>query len=87
MDAHMVDKCTSIFLAYDQDKNGYIDTKELKNILQDIAMEFGKSPPDDERVKAVFSVVDSDDNGKITKDELFSFLVSVWGITAPNPSK
>lgn len=87
MDAHMADKCTSIFIKYDTDGNGTIDSKELKNLLADISMEFGSSPPSDEKVEAVFKIVDSDSSGTISKAELWDFLISVWGITAPTANK
>lgn len=81
----MLDKSTNVFLKYDKDNSGFIDIKEMKNLLIDIGAEFGREPPSDEIVMKFFKIFDFDSNGKISKAELFDLLITLWGVTAPIP--
>eukprot|EP00941_MAST-03F_sp_MAST-3F-sp1_P003801 g3801.t1 len=57
-----------VFDAYDVDKSGTIDRKELKNLAADLGQEF-----DDEELAEVFATLDSDGSGQIDFHEFLVF--------------
>ena len=62
------------FDSVDTDKSGKIDTKELKQILIQISMDFKAEPPTDDEVKGVLDQLDTDHSGTV---ELAEFQVLV----------
>ena len=62
------------FDSVDMDKSGKIDTKELKEILIQISLDFKAEPPTDEEVKSVLDTLDSNKNGTV---ELLEFQVLI----------
>ena len=62
------------FDSVDTDKSGKIDTKELKQILIQISMDFKAEPPTDDEVKDVLNQLDTDHSGTV---ELAEFQVLV----------
>ena len=63
------------FDSVDTDKSGKIETKELKEILIQISMDFKAEPPTDEEVKGVLDQLDTDKSGTIELKE-FEVLIA-----------
>ena len=53
----------------DTDKSGKIDRKELKEILNQISMDFRTEPPDDEDINKIMGELDKDNSGTIELNE------------------
>ena len=63
------------FDSVDTDKSGKIDTKELKEILNRISMDFKAEPPTEDEVKGVLAQLDTDKSGTIELKE-FEVLIA-----------
>ena len=63
------------FDCIDTDKSGKIETKELKDILIQISMDFKTEPPTDEEVNEVLKHLDTDKSGTIELKE-FEVLIA-----------
>ncbi len=59
----------SSFDLVDIDKSGYIDTKELKTVLTQIANDINTQPPSEEELNAILNYLDTDNNGTIEYNE------------------
>jgi Ca2+-binding EF-hand superfamily protein len=64
------------FLRYDKDKNGYLDSKELKTMIRSLNSEGKLGAPSEIEILSFASQIDANHNGRIDKQELFSFLKS-----------
>ena len=53
----------------DTDKSGKIERKELKEILNQISMDFRTEPPDDEDINKIMGELDKDNSGTIELNE------------------
>lgn len=62
------------FDGVDTDGNGFVDEKELFNLMKNMATELGIPEPTEKDVKDAFKAMDADKNGKVTLDE-FKVLV------------
>ena len=62
------------FDAIDTDKSGKIDTKEIKEIMERIAVEMGTDRPTKEDVEAVIKNLDTDGSGTVEFEE-FKILI------------
>jgi len=62
------------FDAIDSDKSGKIDTKEIKEIMERIAVEMGTDKPSDRDVDQVIKHLDTDGSGTIEFEE-FKILI------------
>ena len=64
------DITSSAFDKYDKDKSGYIEQAELKEVINDMANHLNKSTNiDEETVKKVLETMDTDKDGKMSKEE------------------
>jgi Ca2+-binding EF-hand superfamily protein len=63
-----------LFIRYDKDKNGYLDVKELKNMIKSLANDGINKGPTEIEIVSFTSQIDANHNGKIDKKELFNFL-------------
>ena len=63
------------FDSVDTDHSGRIETKELKDILIQISMDFKAEPPTDEEVKGVLDQLDTDHSGTVELKE-FEVLIA-----------
>ena len=60
----------SAFEKYDTDKSGYIEQAELKKVIDELAANFSKDTNiSEEDVKKVLEQIDTDNDGKISKEE------------------
>ena len=59
------------------DKSGKIDLKELKEILEQISVDFKAEPSTDEELNKVFSVFDTDKSGKIELKEFQALIKDI----------
>ena len=63
----------AIFTKYDKDMSGTLDYSEVKCVINDSFKNMGTSRPvNDDDVKKFLGAVDQNNDGKITKQELFS---------------
>ena len=61
---------SSTFDKYDKDKSGYIDQDELKEAINDMAKQLNQTTNvDEDVVKKALETLDTDKDGKISKDE------------------
>ena len=58
-----------IWIIFDCDQSGALDSEELKGYLQFIFVNFSE-----EQLNEIFSLIDDDMNGTIDKNEMFMFL-------------
>ena len=65
------------FDSVDTDKSGKIDLKELKEILNQISLDFKAEPPTDEELDQVFSVLDTDKSGTIELKEFQALIKDI----------
>lgn len=65
-----------IFTSYDRDGNKLVDSTEFLSGLL-----FMTGGEDGSCVKAAFSLYDIDDDGYITKEEMFRYLKAVFSVT------
>ena len=63
------------FDSVDTNQSGRIETKELKDILIQISMDFKAEPPTDEEVKGVLDQLDTDHSGTVELKE-FEVLIA-----------
>lgn len=63
-----------LFLRYDKDKNGYLNSKELNDMIKSLASDGINKGPSDIEIMSFASQIDINYNGKIDKKELFNFL-------------
>jgi hypothetical protein len=66
-----------LFARFDRDRSGYLDSKELKEMINSIYSDgqVGRKPTDIEMMSFI-SQIDSNHNAKIDKQELFAFVKS-----------
>ena len=58
------------FDKYDKDKSGYMEEAELKEVINDVAAKLNKATNiDEETVKKVLQTIDTNKDGKISRDE------------------
>ncbi len=62
------------FRSVDRDGSGFIDIKELENVMRTISSDLRLTAPTSEDIKYVFKVLDDDESGCITYKE-FKFLI------------
>ena len=75
-DPNLLEQVTKrCFDSVDTDKSGKIETKELKEILIQISMDFKAEPPTDEEVKGVLDQLDTDKSGTVELKE-FEVLIA-----------
>ena len=65
------------FESVDTDKSGYIDSKELGKVMEDISKELGVAPPKPEEINEVLKHLDTDKSGKIEFDEFVVLIKDV----------
>ena len=57
------------FDVIDADKNGYLDSDELKTVMMNVAQDIGVDTPSENEVAEVLKELDEDENGEISVDE------------------
>eukprot|EP00736_Rhodelphis_marinus_P008047 Rmarinus@m.13191 len=77
---HIQKWCEFIFDQYDRNRDGTIDSHELVEVLS--SLEGGRAPPE-YRVRQVHTMIDSDLDGKISRQELMAWYMS---LDAENPT-
>ena len=65
------------FESVDTDKSGYIDSKELGKVMEDISKDLGVEPPKPDEIKEVLKHLDTDKSGKIEFDEFVVLIKDV----------
>ena len=65
------------FESVDTDKSGYIDSKELGKVMEDISKDLGVEPPQPDEIKEVLKHRDTDKSGKIEFDEFVVLIKDV----------
>ncbi len=81
-----IDKCIDdIWDHYDKDGNGFLDLHEARKFLRDIIRESGlyygeDSLMEEHRVREAFLDIDTDNNRRISKDEMKEQLGKIIGI-------
>ena len=65
------------FESVDTDKSGYIDSKELGKVMEDISKELGVPPPNPAEIQEVMTHLDTDKSGKIEFDEFVVLIKDV----------
>ena len=67
---HYTQFASNTFDKYDKKKSGYIEQAELKVVINDMASHLNKSTNiDEEKVKKALETIDTDKDGKISKEE------------------
>jgi Ca2+-binding EF-hand superfamily protein len=61
-----------IYKQYDTDKSGFLEGNEIVSVVNDVFFSLGnKKQVTNEDVKRIMQVIDTNNDGKISKDELF----------------
>lgn len=62
----------SLFKKYDKDNSGYVESAEVNNMCNDLAKELGsKQQYSPNQINSVLSTLDRNQDGRVTKDELY----------------
>lgn len=65
---------------YDSDKNGHLDRAEFKTYLNDTLDDVaGGSKLEDDEFNKIYDEFDVDQNGTISKDEMFEVVLHIFG--------
>ena len=75
------------FESVDTDKSGYIDSKELGKVMEDISKELGVPPPNPAEIQEVMTHLDTDKSGKIEFDEFVVLIKDVLTAMAESEGK
>ncbi len=62
------------FDAYDEDGSGFLEKPEIRRLLDDACKELGTPIITEEHLKKIIEVVDNNDDGKFSVDELSSII-------------
>mmetsp|Transcript_5776 Transcript_5776/g.6423 ORF Transcript_5776/g.6423 Transcript_5776/m.6423 type:complete len:96 (-) Transcript_5776:356-643(-) len=68
-DQKLTEVAKAAFDAVDTDGSGYIEHKELKQVMETVAKDIGIGSPSDDDVKEVLKELDQNNDGKISLDE------------------
>lgn len=63
-----------LFQDFDTDDSGYIDRNELKEFMIKLAEMMQQPVPDEKQIKMAFKLLDTNEDGRITMDEMFVVL-------------
>ena len=95
-DKAMSNYVRSIWKQYDEDNNGVLDTEEAKKFVREMMSELVTTHHagaggdeelgepgdlDEEGFLQIFRMIDTDDSGTITKQEMFDYLRNICGIS------
>lgn len=72
LDVSSAEQLKDIFIAFDTDHNGTLDTEEFKHFLDESGEEY-----DDEIINELYAVFDKDHDGKITFEEFIAYVKCV----------
>ena len=75
---HVTQVAKEIFNAYDTDKSGYIDKKELKPLLTKISKQLSLPVPDDKDIQDRLKQLDMNQDGKLQFNEFLPFYKQVY---------
>lgn len=67
-----------IFDKYDSDKSGFIESNELKVFFTDLAQHLGIDTPSDADIQDALKELDTNNDGKVSREELFSFAKALF---------
>ena len=73
-DAFVSEVAKKYFDNYDINSNGYIEKKELSNVMKSISMTYFNCEPEKGVIEAQFSKLDKDKNNKLDLAEFKSFI-------------
>lgn len=69
-----------IWCKYDKDNNGYLDKHEMKPFAKESAEQMGEGAAfNDEEFETFFKELDTNEDGKISKDEMIEFILKMFG--------
>ena len=69
--ADIAQMASNLFDSYDKDNSGYLEPKEFKTVLTELFHEVKKNYPiNEDRLNKMFTICDTDSDGKLTKKEL-----------------
>merc|ERR1712096_318796 len=67
------------FEGVDEDGSGFIEEKELKIVMTQVATDLGIPEPSDDEVKDVLKELDTNKDGKISEEEFAVLIKQVMG--------
>lgn len=71
-DDHVRKAVEEIYKQYDTDKSGFLEGNEIVSVVNDVFFSLGqKKQVTNDDVKRIMQVIDTNNDGKISKDELF----------------